>query len=180
MSAGFAAINTKGENMTHSELLELARRVRFAAPLTAYERPRLWGRRRELLEIEPAELRELAFGFEDIYAKWRDANTALARSMARTPKPAPPLKCGHPAICLDADEDGDEFCEWCREVGDARDEANALREALHGLAVVVNGGKVEVRAPVGYLAMFGGNVLLGEKPTTTYVRPDGKAETVTE
>ena len=68
------------------------------------------------------------------------------------------MTCLHPEACRDSSG----ACRWCDEVGSLRHDLNALTHALESQAVIVRDGSANIEGPVGYLAVYGGAVYLGE------------------
>ena len=68
------------------------------------------------------------------------------------------LECGHPDDCRNADDEDDERCEWCEEVGGLRQQLKGIRDQLHKKAVIVTGGSPTIEGDIGYLDMTGGEL----------------------
>ena len=109
------------------------------------------------------------------------------------------LPCGHPKECahspwtellpeiLGGDIPDDEpECQWCAEVSALREDAKALCKVLEEKAIVVNGGEVNVEGPIGYLALYNGQVnfpgtpqiTLGELPGMVRFTPSVQRERI--
>lgn len=56
------------------------------------------------------------------------------------------------------DDDGE--CAWCMEVFSLRGTINELRKHLKEKSVIVNDGSPRFEGPIGYLAVYGGEVLI--------------------
>ncbi len=72
------------------------------------------------------------------------------------------LDCGHPKACVEQNDDGELVCIWCEDreqIVRQDEEIAALRRAVRGKAVIVDGGSPVIDGPIDYLVVNPGGGL---------------------